>query len=159
MDYIEQVENTRWAIAVMTAYYAEEGTALASQVASEYVNEPNGVERLIDGFIHLSARMLLTFEAAGVPAMRRSKRSQSSSTPRRATTASTRLPGSSLAGVLQSDRQGGDAQSQLAVQVQGVAGVKPDALPDRMVGIQIDIYEAACQLYGHVTRECVHGGG
>lgn len=67
MDYIEQVENTRWAIAVMTAYYAEEGTALASQVASEYVNEPNGVERLIDGFIHLSARMLLTFEAAGVP--------------------------------------------------------------------------------------------
>ena len=62
-----RAENTLRAIAVMTAYYAEDGTALASKTATEYANDPNGVPRLIDGFVHLSARMVMMLEAAGIP--------------------------------------------------------------------------------------------
>jgi hypothetical protein len=64
----DRAENTLRAIGVMTAYYAEDnGTALVSKMATEYANEPNGLSRLIDGFVHMSARMIMTFEAAGVP--------------------------------------------------------------------------------------------
>ncbi|OBB57953.1 hypothetical protein A5757_19245 [Mycobacterium sp. 852013-51886_SCH5428379] len=67
-DKAARAENTRRAIAVMTAYFAEEeGTALASQIASEYVSEPGGVQGLFDGFVHLSSRLIQMFEAAGLP--------------------------------------------------------------------------------------------
>lgn len=63
-----RAENTLKAIAVMTAYYAEEtGTALATQITTDYANEPDGMQRVIDGFVHFSARLLLTLEEAGLP--------------------------------------------------------------------------------------------
>ncbi|APE18270.1 hypothetical protein BOH72_26315 [Mycobacterium sp. WY10] len=67
-DKSSRAENTRKAIGVMTAYFAEDqGTALASQMATEYANEPHGTERLIDGFVHLSSRLIQMFEVAGLP--------------------------------------------------------------------------------------------
>lgn len=59
----DRAENTLQAIAVMTAYYAEEGSDFASKIATDYANEPDGLLRLLDGFVHMSARLVLTVEA------------------------------------------------------------------------------------------------
>lgn len=41
----DRADNIQRAIAVMTAYNGEEGTALVNQVATTYANEPDGVRR------------------------------------------------------------------------------------------------------------------